>query len=151
MPKDYILITLTILVLLSCKSDNVENKLQANEKAKTTIKKGISIDSITGAYLSLDKTKYDFGKIKRQKTPYLAIDFEIENIGKKPLIILKTDVSCGCLSVDCSKKPILSGKKIKLTVNIDTKNQNGEFNKTIFIKSNADNDIELIRIVGRIK
>lgn len=151
MIKSYTFIALTMLVLLSCKNDNVNNDLRPNETTKATLEKGISPDSIEGAYLSLDKTKYDFGKIKRKKTPYLVIDFEIENIGKKPLIILKTDVACGCISVECPKKPILPNKKEKLTVTIDTKNQNGGFNKTIFLKSNADNDVVLIRIVGEVK
>lgn len=80
----------------------------------------------------------------------MDIDFEIKNSGKLPLVIAKTDVSCGCLSVDCPKDPILPGKKTRLTVHIDTRAQEGRFNKTVFIKSNADNDVELIRIIGEI-
>lgn len=147
MTKYYIFTALIILSFASCKNDNARNDSSSNEITKTTI----TTDSIEGAYLALDKTKYDFGKIKRKKTPYLTIDFEIENIGKKPLVILKTDVSCGCISVECPKEPILPNKKTKLTLTIDTKNQNGVFNKTVFLKSNAENDVVLVRIIGEVK
>lgn len=146
MTKYYIYTALIILSFVSCKNDNARHESHSNE-----ITKEVSTDSIEGAYLSLDKTKYDFGKIRRKKTPYLTIDFEVENIGKKPLVILKTDVSCGCISIECPKEPILPGKKIKLTLTIDTKNQDGVFNKTVFLKSNAENDVVLIRIIGEVK
>ena len=74
----------------------------------------------------------------------------MENVGNLPLVILKSDVSCGCMSVDYPKLPFFSGEKAKLIVTIDTKNQIGVFNKPIFIKSNAVNDIVLIRILGEI-
>lgn len=151
MIKYYTFTVLTMFVLLSCKNDNEKNNLHSNRITKTTLEKRISTDSIEGAYLSLDKTKFNFGKIKRKKTPSLVINFEIENIGKEPLIILKADVSCGCISVEYPKQPILPNKKMKLTVTIDTRSQKGEFNKTIFLKSNADNDVVLIRIVGEVK
>lgn len=83
--------------------------------------------------------------------PDIPIEFEIENIGKDPLVILKADVSCGCLSVNYPKAPIRPGENAKLIVNVDTKAQEGRFNKIIFIKSNADNDVELIRILGEVK
>ena len=63
----------------------------------------------------------------------------------------KYDVSCGCLSVNYSKEPINPGKIRKLAVHIDTKNQYGMFNKVIFINSNAENNLELIRITGEVE
>lgn len=104
-----------------------------------------------GAYLNLVSGQYDFGTVKSAKVPALTIDFGFENKGDSPLIILKADVSCGCLSVKYPREPIYPGGKSKLTVSVDLKNQNGFFNKTIFIKSNAVNDLELIRIKGTVK
>ncbi|MCL2738120.1 MAG: DUF1573 domain-containing protein [Bacteroidales bacterium] len=109
------------------------------------------IDSIVGAYLCLDKSRYDFGKIRSKRTPKIAIEFEVANLGKAPLVILKADVFCGCMSVDYPKAPIFPQGRAKLTVTIDTKNQIGVFNKPVFIKSTADNDIVTIRILGEIE
>lgn len=144
--KNINLILIIFTFLLSCK-----NKSSQNEKESFLSQKEIIDANYTGAHLGFDRSHYNFGKINRNEKPQLDIDFELENQGKSPLIITKTDVSCGCLSVKCPKEPILPGKKIKLTVHVDTKNQKGTFNKPVFIKSNADNEVELIRITGEIE
>lgn len=61
------------------------------------------------------------------------------------------DVACGCLSVDIPKEPILSGEKSIIKVHIDIRKVEGQFNKVVYIKSNAINDLELIRIKGFVK
>ena len=106
------------------------------------------INDTTGKILN---KKYDFGKISKKEHSYLDVEFELRNTGKIPLIISKVDVSCGCLSVNYSKEPINPGKIRKLVVHIDTKNQYGMFNKVIFINSNAENNLELIRITGEVE
>lgn len=136
---------LLLIVCLSGCENGSSNKRELPKAEKEVLNK-----NFTGAHLGLNKKHHDFGKIDRNKNPYLEIDFEIENQGKSPLVITKTDVSCGCLSVDCSKEPILPGKKTKLIVRVDTRAQEGAFNKPVFIQSNADNDLELIRIVGEV-
>lgn len=67
------------------------------------------------------------------------------------MVILKADVSCGCVSVDYPKEPIMPDKEKKLQVKISTINQYGFFNKTIILKSNAPEKYTLIRIKGNIK
>ena len=103
------------------------------------------------AYLEIVNRKYDFGRISKKEHSYLDVEFELRNTGEIPLIISKVDVSCGCLSVNYSKEPINPGKIRKLVVHIDTKNQYGMFNKVIFINSNAENNLELIRITGEVE
>jgi hypothetical protein len=102
----------------------------------------------TGALLQFAAKRYDFGKLRIKKNPQIPVDFEFTNTGNEPLVILKADVSCGCLSADYPKTPIQPGEKGKITVTVDTKDQKGEFNKHLFVKSNAVNDVELLRIKG---
>jgi Protein of unknown function (DUF1573). len=109
------------------------------------------IGEIEGAYLTLDKRQHNFGRISRKKTPQLNVAFEVTNTGKKPLVILHADASCGCLSVEYSEKPMMPGDKSIITVSVDTRAEEGMFSKAIFLKSNAENDVELIRILGEIK
>lgn len=109
------------------------------------------IDSISGSYLDLINSKHDFGSIVGEEIKTIFIDFEFKNKGLSPLIIYKADVSCGCMSVTYSKKPVLYREKSVITIKIDTENQKGMFNKTVFIKSNSHDDVKLIRIKGIIK
>ena len=147
MKYNYIIILL--IVIQSCGHVDVTKKFAVVDKQVSC--QHVLSDRNQGAYLSLDKMRYDFGKINRGKTPHISIDFEVENLGKTPLLIIKADVSCGCLSVEYPKAPIRPGEKSKLTVNVDTKAQAGIFDKNVFIKSNADNDVEFIRITGEVK
>ena len=143
--KILILILTIGLALVGCE----EKKSKQNERS-ITIDNSKSPEDSLAAYLVISPSKYDFGTISRKKYPVLDISFNVENKGKSPLVIQKVDVSCGCISVDYPQYPIPSQKKAKLLVRITTTKQLNTFNKVVFIKSNAKNDVELIRIKGRI-
>lgn len=153
----YILYLSIILLFFSCKNNNKENKKILTYYASDTKNNDIideveCCDSINGANIFLSSRKFNFGKVKQKEVDSIKVNFEVKNIGNKPLIITKCDVSCSvCFTVDFSKKPILPNQKSMITANIDTKNQSGAFNKTIFVKSNAKDDVVLMRIVGEIK
>ena len=144
---------ISVLLLTCCDRNAHTNKNEIllaygdNNKINTENVK-VDLTGIDGAYLLLSMSKYDFGKIQKSKNPYITIEFEVKNIGKKPLLITRTDVSCGCLSTEYSKKPISPNKKTKLRVSVDFRSLNGVFNKTVCIKSNAENDVVLLRLVG---
>lgn len=101
--------------------------------------------------LSFKETKIDFGTIKAKKKPLIIVDFDFQNTGEVPLVIIKADVSCNCLSVEYPRKPVMPEEKGKISVTIDTKSQKGEFNKTVVIKSNDENEFVVLRISGTIK
>lgn len=158
MAKISLFVFFILLVLVSCSdgSHRCNPNIDKVYLAYGGIPKNVNLDtincdSIKGAYLLLSMEKYDFGRIKKKKAQNITIEFEMENIGKKPMVIIKSDVSCGCLSVDFPKEPILAGHKAKLRVMIDLKNQGGLFNKSVFIKSNAENDVVLLRILGEVQ
>lgn len=133
------IIAIAVLLLTSCSST----------PTRTAIAEEINSEE---PYLVLiNGKKQSFGKVSNEKQQYVDVEFEFENKGTKPLIILKADVSCGCLTVDYTKKPLKKGEKGHVKVKIDTKSQDGDFNKTVYIQSNATNKTELLRIVGKIK
>ena len=104
--------------------------------------------------LKLAYIRYDFGVFKKEKrlpVNVINIDFEFQNVGEAPLVILKVDVSCSCLSVDFPKEPIMPKGKGIIKVKVDAQGLTGDFNKTLFVRSNATEDIILLRIVGQIK
>lgn len=145
MIKIFTIISIMCITLIGCKSNtNKQNEGYFFENDKLLAK-----DSLEN-YLVITSPKYNFGIISQKEYPSLDLYFNIENRGISPLVIQKVDVSCGCLSVDYPKEPIFPQKKIRLQVHIKTMKQLGTFNKAIFIRSNAKNDPELIRITGQI-
>lgn len=101
--------------------------------------------------LEFEKIKHDFGTISKKKVEKITIDFDFINSDSIPVVIFKADVACSCLSVDYPKHPIKSSQKGTIRVVLDTKTQHGIFNRNIFIKSNAKEDVLLLRISGIIK
>lgn len=143
--KIFILILTIGITLVGCEG----TKSKQNEGNITLETSKCPEDSLA-AYLVISPSKYDFGTISQKEHPELDIYFNVENKGKSPLVIQKVDVSCGCISVVYPQYPIPSQEKVKLLVRIATTRQLETFNKVVFIRSNADNDVELIRIKGRI-
>lgn len=95
--------------------------------------------------------EHNFGSIYKNKIPHKKILIEVFNAGEKPLVLAKIDVVCSCMKVDFTRVPIQSKQKGCINIVIDTKNQEGIFDKPIFIRSNAVNDLEIVRIKGEIK
>jgi len=121
-----------------------------NKTEKSSILFDKSFNNHSKGYLLIESSKYNFGVInKKQKNVHCQ--FKLKNIGKKSIIINKIDVSCNCVSIIKYPKLIAPNETQILYVNVNTKNQSGYFNKVIYINSNADNPLELVRIKGEIQ
>jgi len=118
-----------------------------NEENNVTVD---SSDVVNMPVLKFAKNRYDFGAVKKEDMP-LHIVFEFQNEGSVPLVIQKVDVSCGCLSAEHPKEPIAPKQEGSIQVKIDSKDFTGTLNKTLFVKSNATEDVILLRIVGQVK
>ena len=101
--------------------------------------------------LKFAKLRYNFGTFKKKATSSFVVKFKFQNVGNAPLVIYKVDVSCGCLSADYPRHPIMPNQKGIITVMVSEQDFAGAFNKTLFVRSNATEDIILLRIVGKIK
>ena len=108
-----------------------------------------SLDVKNMPVLKFAKTRHDFGTAKTNSQ--ITVRFEFRNEGGVPLVIQKVDVSCGCLSADYPKQPTIPNGEGIIEAKIDTKDYTGAFNKTLFVKSNATEDVILLRILGQIK
>ena len=142
-----------VILLLSSVSCKQKNKTQYVDNTKTNMALD-SLDDKNIPVLKFAKTKYDFGTFKTVKnlpTNMIHIDFEFQNIGGAPLVIQKVDVSCGCLSADFPKEPVLPKGVATIKVMVDAQDFTGAFNKTLFVKSNATEDVILLRVVGQVK
>ena len=72
------------------------------------------------------------------------------NDGNDTITIKKIDVSCGCISAMPESMIIPPHKNTILHIRLNLYNKNGYFNKVVFINSDADNCLELLRIKGDI-
>jgi hypothetical protein len=101
--------------------------------------------------LIISPEKIDFGIVNRTEVPKLSRIVYLRNLGNKPIVIQKVDVSCGCITGTLSSGIILPDSQQQLNISVNITKQNGYFNKTIFINSSASNKLELLRIKGEIK
>ncbi len=145
-----VFLLLCVIAFEGCTQNTSFKTLEFNKENFEHFKLDSTCKDDESSILFKDK-KIDFGVIKRKDVSKLLIYFPYVNIGNSKLVILKADVSCGCLSTTYPKRPLGRGEVGAIEVLVNLKNQQGVFNKTVFIKSNAINDVEVIRIRGVIK
>ena len=99
--------------------------------------------------ISFDKTTLDYGTVKNGADGHRI--FTIKNTGDKPLIISKTQASCGCTTPEVTKDPIMPGKTAELKVGYNT-TLTGPFAKNIEVFSNDPvNNRSVITIKGTVE
>ncbi len=81
------------------------------------------------------ETKYNFGKQPEGKV--LKHTFRFKNTGFHPLMIAKTDVTCGCTVPNFPEGTIAPGNDGDLTVVFNTAGKSGIQQKNIIVHSNA--------------
>lgn len=79
---------------------------------------------------------YDFGTIREAGGP-VSHEFQFQNTGDGPLLILAASASCGCTRPDYPTHPVKAGKKDKIKVTYNPNGRPGEFSKTITVRTNA--------------
>ncbi len=88
-----------------------------------------------GAKFNFAKTTYDFGTVPQG--PDIVYEFAFTNTGSAPLVIYEASGSCSCTIPSFDRAPVKPGASAKIKVKFETKDKQGTFNKTVYIKSNA--------------
>lgn len=94
-----------------------------------------------------DKMVHDYGTIVQGSDG--ESEFKFTNKGKTPLLLSNVHASCGCTVPEWPKEPILPGKTSSIKVKYNTNNQ-GNFNKSITVNSNAINNTVVLQIKGNV-
>lgn len=98
--------------------------------------------------VKFDKTSHDFGSFT-EKSGIQKCKFEIENTGKKALVILNIKTSCGCAVASYTYAPLKPGHKGTINVHYDGKNKaSGIFIKSIKVYTNIDKKPFILYIKG---
>lgn len=81
------------------------------------------------------ETKYNFGRVPEGKV--LKHAFRFKNTGFNPLMIAKTDVTCGCTVPNFPEEPIAPNADGEITVVFNTSGKSGIQQKNIIVHSNS--------------
>lgn len=79
----------------------------------------------------------------------VTAEYQIKNVGKRPLYIEKVKTSCGCLAVSYPKTAIENGAVATVKVTYDAR-QMGHFKKLIALYTNASKDPYVLRFNGSV-
>jgi hypothetical protein len=88
--------------------------------------------------LVFTNTKYDFGTITEGDVVKHAYHFK--NAGNHPLLITRTDVSCGCTTPSFPKEPIPPGGEGDVVVQFNSSGKSGQQHKNVLVHSNAQEE-----------
>lgn len=97
--------------------------------------------------ITFNNKTYNYGKFKEELGPQ-TYTFKFKNTGNKTLVLNDVKASCGCTTPIYTKAPIAPGKTGNIKVTFDPKNRPGPFDKSITVKSNAENSVVVLKING---
>jgi len=83
-------------------------------------------------------TKYNFGTITEGDVVKHVYHFK--NTGRHPLLITRTDVSCGCTTPSFPKEPIPPGGEGDIVVQFNSSGKKGQQHKNVLVHSNAQEE-----------
>ncbi|GEM_PF-4353138 len=100
--------------------------------------------------LLLGTKQFDFGLIDKNSKSIATVKIGLYNSGTAPILILKADTSCKCVKTNFEKDEIPPKGTAYLSISIDTKELEGQFKKKVYLKTTANNRVELIKISGNV-
>lgn len=97
--------------------------------------------------MTVDKAEIDFGNFPKHELK--EGKFLLTNTGKGLLVVHDVITSCGCTKVGYGKEPVRPGGTMELTVRYEA-DEDGHFNKTLTIYSNAVGSPHRVRVKGQV-
>lgn len=102
-----------------------------------------------GARLQFSCASHDFGTVSRRGND-LVCEFEFENSGDEPLVVLSVTTSCSCLKAECSRKPVSPGERGVVRIMLEAnKVERGVFHRVIQVRSNSIEGDNILTVQGR--
>lgn len=140
----------TFLILstffMGCKKSNSEMTIDQDPQIIEKRQKELSEKSTT---VSFDKMEHDFGEINQGEI--VETEFIMKNTGNNDLYVIDAHGSCGCTVPEVTKEAIKPGESTPIKVKFDSNGKNGIVQKSINIRCNTDNLVEVVKITANIK
>jgi Protein of unknown function (DUF1573). len=109
--------------------------------------KKITIQRDSSLMYFIDK-EFDFGVIPYGKV--VSHDFTVINKGNANLLIYKVRTSCGCTVGSFDSKPIKPGGQGKITIRFDSTGKQGKIVNIVTVESNANPEMEDLKLTCEI-
>lgn len=106
-------------------------------------------ESEAKAELKFSLVSYDYGDMEYKKDAR-SVDISYTNTGDAPLVIIRTEQTCTCLSVKFSKKPLQPGESAVMTITYNPTKAVGEFSNYVTVFSNSDTPKQRIELTGKV-
>lgn len=95
------------------------------------------------------ETTYNFGTIPERKG-VVTHQFEFENKGDAPLVIVDATAECGCTTPEFPQAPIAPGKKGVIKVTFNPLGRPYEFKKRVTVRTNGKPRKAYLYITGTV-
>jgi len=116
---------------------NGGNGNPAGEQAATD-QRAAKVAAMPKTTMVFTDTKHSFGTINEGDVVKFAYHFK--NTGQHPLLITRTDVSCGCTTPSFPKEPIAPGGEGDILVQFNSSGKKGHQQKNVLVHSNAQEE-----------
>lgn len=151
--------TLVIIELTGISSNSLSSFMKKREPGASpahasttenvTDERTKQISAMPHTTMTFYETNFDFGTIPDDKV--VKHVFKLKNTGKAPLMIARTDVSCGCTVPSYSQEPIAPGQDGEITVTFNPKGKSGTQHKNVIVHSNAEPEAVSIGFDANVK
>jgi len=103
--------------------------------AEQTRTRAQKVSEMPKTTVSFYETKFNFGRVPEGKV--LKHAFRFKNTGFNPLMIAKTDVTCGCTVPNFPEEPIAPNSDGEITIVFNTSGKSGVQQKNIIVHANT--------------
>lgn len=103
----------------------------------------------SGARIEFRSSEHNFGQIS-ERGKKVAHSFEFANTGTSPLVITRASVTCKCIDITFSKKPVPPGEKAVITITYNPRKQEGVFYKVIQVFTNTPEERHMVTVRGEV-
>lgn len=146
-------LTLSVFVIALVELSGVSSTALFNKfhpgQVKAIQSRQDSVATMPKTTIQYYETRYNFGQINEGDVVKHA--FRFKNTGNSPLLISKTDVSCGCTVPTFSKEPIPPGGEGQIMVQYNSANHPGHQQKNVIVHSNAQQEATSIGFEADVK
>jgi hypothetical protein len=109
----------------------------------------LTVNAQKKAIIKFDRLSNDYGSFKEEGGKKSTV-FNFTNTGTDTLIVNEAKPSCGCITTDWTKTPVLPGGKGTVTVFYDPFRRPGKFEKSVWVHSNATEQEVSLTIKGEV-
>lgn len=140
-------ILLTALLLAGVAATADTNSDAADDDA-VHIRKSIhsTTQDASAPRISFDCMEHDFGTLEFRSDPR-TFAFRFLNTGDAPLVIIRSEQSCTCLSVKYPRQPVMPQEEGVIEVTYSPKKDTGPFNNYVKIYSNTPDRTPVVLFV----